>query len=92
MDEGVTDNQMREADEAMHQQMAELYRQQALEATGDRAAYPDTESFKNRTLVHAKLDRYSYAALFGYAKARDLSINSALKEILQNHFQISPES
>jgi hypothetical protein len=92
MDGGMTDDQMRNADEAIHQKMAELYRQQVLDATANRDAYPDTEAFKNRTLVHAKLDRESYAALFGYAKAKELSINSALKEILQNHFNISPES
>jgi hypothetical protein len=90
MDGEMTDDQMRSADDAMHEQMAELYRQQVLEATGNRDAYPDKEAFKNRTLVHAKLDRESYAALFGYAKAKDLSINGALKEILQNHFNIQP--
>ena len=92
MDGGMTDDQMRSADDAMHERMAELYRQQVLEATGNRDAYPTKEAFKNRNLVHAKLDRESYAALFGYAKAKELSINSALKEILQNHFNIQPES
>ena len=43
MGSGMTDDQMRSADEAMHQQMAELYRQQVLEATANRDAYPDKE-------------------------------------------------
>ena len=74
----------------MHERMDELYRQQVLDSLANREAYPDRESFKNRTLVHCKLDRESYAALFGYAKAKELSINSALKEILQKHFNIQP--
>ena len=89
MGSGMTDDQMRSADEAMHEQMAELYRQQVLDATANRDAYPTKESFKNRTLVSAKLDRQSYAALWGYAKAKELSINSALREILQAHFNIT---
>ena len=82
----MTDNQMRDADAEMHRQMAELYRQQALSATSDREAYPDTESFINRTLVHCKLDRETYASLWAWAKARELSLNSAIKQILQVHF------
>ena len=86
MGSGMTDDQMRSADEAMHQQMAELYRQQVLDATANRDAYPTKESYKNRNLVSAKLDRESYACLWAYAKAHDLSINSAIKAILQEHF------
>jgi hypothetical protein len=83
---------MRNAQAAMHERMDELYRQQVLDSLANREAYPDRESFKNRTLVHCKLDRESYAALFGYAKAKELSINSALKEILQNHFNITTDN
>jgi len=86
----MTDDQMRNADAAMHERMAQMYREQVLQATENREAYPDKESFKNRTLVHCKLDRESYAALWGYAKARDLSLNSAIKTILQNFFNIQP--
>jgi hypothetical protein len=82
----VTDDQMRSADDAMHKQMAELYRQQVLGTVANRDAYPDGESYKNRTLVHCKLSMTTYAALVGYAKARDMSINTAIKEILQNYF------
>jgi hypothetical protein len=92
MDGGMTDDQMGSADEAMHEQMAELYRQQALEATANREAFATKEAFKNRTLIHSKLDRETYSYLWAYAKAHDLSINSAIKQILQNHFNISPES
>ena len=88
----MTDDQMRSADDAMHEQMAELYRQQALEATANRDAFATKEAFKNRYLIHCKLDPESYASLWGYAKAKDLSINSSIKQILQNYFNISPES
>jgi hypothetical protein len=74
------------SDEALHQQMAELYRDQVLGVVANRDAYPDGESFKNRTLVHCKLSMKTYAALVGYAKARSMSINTAIKEILQNYF------
>ena len=86
----MTDDQMRSADSAMHEEVARMYREQVLEVTQKREAYPDTESFKNRCLVHAKLDRESYASLWGYAKAKDLSINSAIKQILQSYFNIQP--
>ena len=74
------------SNEALHQQMAELYRQQALAEATDRDSFPTTEAYKNRTLVHCKLSIKTYAALIGYAKARNMSINTAIKEILQNYF------
>jgi hypothetical protein len=54
----------------------------------DREFHPSADSYKNRTLVHAKLDRESYASLWAYAKTHDLSINSAIKKILQHFFKI----
>jgi len=86
----MTDDQMRSADSAMHEEVARMYREQVLQATAKRDDYPDNEAYKNRTLVHAKLDRESYASLWGYAKAKGLSINSAIKQILQSYFNIQP--
>jgi len=90
MDGGMTDEQMRSADNAMHERMAELYRQQALEVTANRKAFASVEAFKNRYLIHCKLDPESYASLWGYAKAKNLNINSAIKQIFKSYFNIQP--
>ena len=74
-------------DTRFHAQMDELYRQQVLAATSDRNAYPDTESWKNRTLVSVKLDPETFSWLLTYCKAHDLSYNTGLKQILSNYFQ-----
>ena len=74
-------------DTQFHAQMDELYRQQVLAATAKRDAYPDRESWKNRTLVSAKLDPETFSKLLAYAKANGFSYNTALKTILSTYFQ-----
>ena len=41
--------------------------------------------WKNRYLISAKLNEHLYADLIRWCRGRDMSINEAIKEILENH-------
>ena len=66
-------------DTAFHAHMADLYQQQ------NRPAVVNTQDWKNRHRVSAKLEPETYSALMAYCRKHDLSINSALREILSQH-------
>ena len=74
-------------DTQFHKKMDELYRQQVLAVTSNRSAYPDKESWKNRTRVSAKLDPETFSKLLAYCKANGFSYNTGLKHILSHYFQ-----
>jgi hypothetical protein len=44
---------------------------------------------KNRFRVSAKLDPDTYPALMAFCKERDLSVNSALRLILSDYFNLA---
>ena len=67
-------------DADFHAQMANLYEQQS------RPSAVSAQDWKNRYRVSAKLEPETYSALVAYCKANDLSINSALREILSQRF------
>ena len=67
-------------DTAFHAHMADLYQQQS------RPSAVSAQDWKNRYRVSAKLEPDTYTALLAYCKANDLSINSALREILSQRF------
>ena len=41
--------------------------------------------WKNRYQISAKLNEHLYADLIRWCRGRDMSINEAIKEILENH-------
>ena len=85
----MTDDQMRSAILEIDQELYETYRQEALNGKPTEPIKPTTkETFKNRYQVCAKLTSEAYAALYAYAKAKDYSINRALREILTIYFSL----
>jgi hypothetical protein len=83
----VTDKQMRNAVEQIDSELFETYRQEALDGKpceGIRRV--NTEAYKNRYQVCAKLTSATYAALYAYAKANNLSMSSAIKQLIKTHY------
>ena len=66
-------------DADFHAQMANLYEQQS------RPSAVSAQDWKNRHRVSAKLEPETYSALMAYCRKHDLSINSALREILSQY-------
>lgn len=68
-------------DSAYHAQMTEAYALQ-------REAHVSPENWKNRFRVSAKLTAETYAALHAYCRKHELSINSALRQIISEHLNL----
>lgn len=85
----MTEEQIGAALVGMDRKLFEQYKQQCLETrplSGMETL--KREQIKNRYHISAKLTPETYAALYAYAKAKDLSLNSAIKEILKHYFAI----
>ena len=84
----MTEEQISDANADFHQRMAELYTEQTANLPFSRESFSGNEQWKNRFKVNCKIrDPDAYAYLFAYAKARHLSLNSAINEILETFFQ-----
>jgi len=85
----MTDEQMKTVVAQFDRDLFETYRQEAMNGKPcEGLKRLNTETFKNRYQVSAKLTPQAYAALYAYAKAKDLSINRAIREILTTYFSI----
>lgn len=85
----MTDEQLRTTVEQIDKDLFETYRQEALAGKPcEGLKRLNTETFKNRYSVSAKLTSEAYAALYAYARAKDLSINRAIREILRTYFTL----
>lgn len=84
----MTDEHMRTVIAQLDRDLFETYRQEAMSGKPYDESKKHSETFKNRYQVSAKLTPQAYAALYAYAKAKDLSINRALREILTTYFSI----
>ena len=67
-------------DTTFHAHMANLYQEQS------RPEVVNTQDWKNRHRVSAKLEPETYSALMAYCRENDLSVNSALRQILSQRF------
>ncbi|MFZ9288305.1 MAG: hypothetical protein ACO24E_06860 [Vulcanococcus sp.] len=77
------------SEEEFHQYMSTEYRRQlkaAPEATPDGI---DPQVWKNRHLVSSKLPAGIYADLMRFCRQHQMSVNTALKTILQEKFNSS---
>ena len=68
---------MNDAENALHEYMRDEWARQA------------REEVKNRFRISAKLTSTTYPALMEFCKERDLSVNSALRQILTDYFNLA---